>query len=113
MQEELTDRYGEPPAEVVNLLAVSRLRRTAQKAGLSEVVVMGQNLRLAPADLPDSRQIRLRRMYPNARMMPQGAAILVPLPQVNGALPADPDLISWASELLRALFASEPAATPR
>src|SRR5690606_15149697 len=33
--EELTDRYGEPPGQVSNLLAVSRLRRLAQKVGLS------------------------------------------------------------------------------
>ncbi|HEY9498345.1 MAG TPA: transcription-repair coupling factor, partial [Terrimesophilobacter sp.] len=33
--EELTDRYGPPPLQVQNLIAVSRLRRMAQKAGLS------------------------------------------------------------------------------
>ncbi len=38
--DELTDRYGEPPEAVVNLIAVSRLRRAAVKAGLSEVVAM-------------------------------------------------------------------------
>src|SRR5690606_20928219 len=44
--DELRDRYGEPPAEVLQLVEVSRLRRRAQRAGLSEVVVMGSNLRL-------------------------------------------------------------------
>ena len=44
--EELTDRYGEPPVQVQNLIAVSKLRRMAQKAGLSEVVVVGSNLRV-------------------------------------------------------------------
>src|ERR1700749_3584399 len=36
--DELTDRYGELPPAVSNLIAVSRLRRAAVKAGLSEVV---------------------------------------------------------------------------
>jgi transcription-repair coupling factor (superfamily II helicase) len=110
--EELTDRYGAPPEEVVNLLAVSRLRRTAQKAGLAEVVVLGSNLRIAPANLPDSRQVRLQRMYPKSRMLAQANAILVPLPGVDGQAPTDPELIRWAGDLLQALFAQEPAATP-
>ncbi|WP_210479443.1 transcription-repair coupling factor [Naasia sp. SYSU D00948] len=110
VREELTDRYGEPPAEVQNLLAVSRLRRTAQRAGLSEVVVMGQNLRIAPASIPDSRQVRLQRMYPKSRILAQGSAILVPLPERDGALPADPELIAWVGELLQAIFVSEPVA---
>ncbi|BDZ44697.1 hypothetical protein GCM10025866_06060 [Naasia aerilata] len=113
VREELTDRYGEPPAEVQNLLAVSRLRRTAQRAGLSEVVVLGQNLRIAPADLPDSRQVRLQRMYPRSRVLPQASALLVPLPGVDGRQPEDPELIAWVAELLQAIFATEPAATPR
>jgi hypothetical protein len=40
--------------QVVNLIAVSRLRRAAVKAGLSEVVAMGTNLRVAPGALADS-----------------------------------------------------------
>ncbi|MCU1437897.1 MAG: mfd [Naasia sp.] len=110
--EELTDRYGTPPEEVVHLLAVSRLRRTAQKAGLAEVVVLGSNLRIAPANLPDSRQVRLQRMYPKARLLAQANAVLVPLPEIDGRSLADDELIRWAGDLLQALFAQEPAATP-
>ena len=97
--EELTDRYGEPPVEVVNLLAVSRLRRLAQKAGLSEVVVLGGNLRIAPADLPDSIQVRMQRMYPGARIFAQTRAIAIPLTDL-----ADGALIAWVADLLAALF---------
>ncbi|MCU1569430.1 MAG: mfd [Naasia sp.] len=111
--EELTDRYGDPPTEVTNLLAISRLRRRAQQAGLSEVVVLGQNLRIAPANLPDSRQVRLQRLYPKARVLAQGSAILVPLPIVDGVMAGDTELITWVGELLQALFAAEPAVTPR
>jgi transcription-repair coupling factor (superfamily II helicase) len=98
--EELTDRYGEPPEQVRHLVAVSRLRRAAQKAGLSEVVVMGDKLRVAPADLADSIQVRLQRLYPGARYLAAGAAVIVPLPTE----PTDAQLIDWAGGLLTAIF---------
>ncbi len=106
--EELTDRYGEPPEQVLNLIAVSKLRRKAQKAGLSEVVVMGDKLRIAPADLADSIQVRLQRMYPGARYHAAAAAVLVPLP----ADPTDAQLIAWTDDLLVAIFGAEVVAAP-
>ncbi len=102
--DELTDRYGEPPQAVVNLIAVSRLRRAAVKAGLSEVVAMGTNLRFAPANLADSVQVRLQRMYPGARYFATANAVSVPMPRVNAEPLADSDLIDWASTLLAAIF---------
>lgn len=98
--EELTDRYGDPPEQVTMLIAVSRLRRAAQKAGLSEVVAMGGNLRVAPAVLPDSLQVRLQRMYPGARLFAQTNSMSVPMPRE----PSDGDLITWVGGLLTAIF---------
>ncbi|WP_251856475.1 transcription-repair coupling factor [Herbiconiux sp. L3-i23] len=107
--EELTDRYGEPPAEVLALMSVSRLRRLAQKAGLSEVVIVGPNLRVSPAELADSRQIRLQRMYPKSRILQQSGTALIPVPVINGEPPADEDLIGWVRDLLEAIFVTEQA----
>jgi transcription-repair coupling factor (superfamily II helicase) len=104
VQDELTDRYGEPPAQVVNLIAVSRLRRAAVKAGLSEVVAMGTNLRVAPAQLADSVQVRLQRMYPGAKYFAQANALSVAMPRINGEPLADSDLIDWTATLLAAIF---------
>ncbi len=101
--DELTDRYGEPPEQVQNLITVSKLRRRAQKAGLSEVVVMGDKLRIAPADLADSIQVRLQRMYPGARYHAAAAAVLVPLPPE----PTDAQLIAWTNDLLVAIFGAD------
>jgi transcription-repair coupling factor (superfamily II helicase) len=109
--DELTDRYGEPPAPVLALIEVSRLRRAAQKAGLSEVVVMGSNLRVAGIDLPDSMQVRLQRMYPGARWFAQANAVSVPLPRVHGQAPSDDELIVWVEQLLSAIY-SAPVARP-
>jgi transcription-repair coupling factor (superfamily II helicase) len=108
--EELTDRYGEPPAPVQNLIAVSRLRRQAQQAGLGEVVAMGSNLRVAPADLADSLQVRLQRMYPGSRYFTQNGSLTVPMPRVNDEPLADADLIAWVGTLLTAIF--PPAVAP-
>ena len=102
--EELTDRYGEPPEPVHNLVLVSRLRWLAQQAGLGEVVAMGSNLRVSPANLADSLQVRLQRMYPGSRYVTQSGALTVPLPRVNGEPLGDAALIAWAGTLLDALF---------
>ena len=105
--EELTDRYGEPPAVVHALLAVSRLRRMAQKAGLAEVVVMGDKFRVAPLTLQESIQVRLLRMYPGSRYLAQPRAVLTPLP----ADLTDEQLIEWTRSFLVAIAGAEATVT--
>ena len=107
--EELTDRYGEPPVDVAGLLAMARLRRRAARAGLTDVVAMGPNLRIAPARLADSMRVRLQRLYPAAKLLAGGEAVVVPLPRVGGEAVADADLIAWVDTLLGQLW-PEPVA---
>lgn len=102
--EELQDRYGEPPAEVDGLIAVARLRRRAARASLADVVAMGPNLRIAPAVLPDSMRVRLQRLYPKAKLISSGDALVVPLPNAGGEPMRDADLIAWVGQLLDALW---------
>ncbi|TYL50245.1 transcription-repair coupling factor [Agromyces mariniharenae] len=109
--DELVDRYGAPPEAVKHLVAISRLRRTAQLAGLSDVIATGSKLRIAPAKIPDSRRVRLERLYPGAKHFAQNDVILVPFPMPGGELPEDAELIEWVSKLVTAIFpAPEPAA---
>ena len=109
--DELVDRYGEPPEQVKHLVAISRLRREAQRAGLSDVIATGSKLRIAPAKIPDSRRVRLERLYPGAKHFAQNDVILVPFPMPVGELPEDAELIDWVSKLVIAIFpAPEPAA---
>lgn len=110
--DELTDRYGEPPAPVANLIAVSRLRRMATKAGLSEVVAMGGNLRVSPAELADSVQVRLQRMYAGSRYFTQTNTVAVPMPVINGEPMDDAALIAWTNQLLVAIFGARVAEAP-
>ena len=65
---------------------------------------MGTNLRVAPATLADSVQIRLQRMYPGAKYFAAANAVSVPMPRVNGESLADSDLIDWTATLLAAIF---------
>ncbi len=102
--DELRDRYGEPPSDVEGLLAVARLRRRAAQAGLSDVVAMGPNLRVAPANLPDSMRVRLQRLHPTAKLLAGGDALVVPLPRVAGEAVADADLIAWVAQLIDQLW---------
>ena len=102
--DELTDRYGDLPPETEGLFAVARLRRRAAQSGLTDVVAMGPNLRVAPAHLPDSLRVRLQRLYPKGKLLAGGDAMVVPMPTAGGEALADRDLIAWVSQLLDQFF---------
>ena len=110
--DELRDRYGDPPAQVAALIAIARLRRKAQAAKLSEVITVGPNLRVGPAELADSVQLRLRRMYPEAKLNQGAKTVVVPIPTAGGGRLAgtqaeplpDAELIAWVDALLTAIF---------
>ena len=83
--EEMVDRYGEPPQEVLSLQLVARFRARARQAGIREVTLAGKNVRFAPVSLPESRQIRLGRMYPKSIVKNAVDTVLVPRPGLPGA----------------------------
>jgi transcription-repair coupling factor (superfamily II helicase) len=105
--EELTDRYGAPPAPVHSLIAVARFRQTCRAFGVAEVTMAGSGLRLGPLDLPDSAQLRLRRLHPKAAYKAAARVVLVPRPveggRVGGAELRDVALLDWCTNLLRDL----------
>ncbi|KDA06481.1 transcription-repair coupling factor [Microbacterium sp. CH12i] len=103
--EELTDRYGTPPEEVAGLIAIAHLRRRAARAGLTDVVVMGSNLRVVPAHFEDSMKVRLQRLYPKAKLIGGGDALVVPLP-------TDVNTLEWVTQLFTAMFPEPVAAAP-
>ncbi len=109
--DELKDRFGEPPEPVLNLLAVARFRVRARKAGLTEVAVQGNHIRFAPVELPDSRQVRLQRLYPKSIYKAATNTLLVPAPRtapLGGRPLRDVALLKWATDLVEALLL-EPA----
>ena len=101
---ELHDRYGSPPAEVLNLIEVARFRLLARSAGLTEIVGQGRFIRFAPAHLPESRVMRLQRLYPSSVVKDAVGTVLVPRPTGSSGPVADTELLHWASELIRQIF---------
>lgn len=99
LREELVDRYGEPPAVVESLMIVARFRARARRAGVGEITIAGRNVRFAPVDLPESRVVRLNRIYPKSIVKAPVSTILVPRPQtavVGGKPIAGIALLEWA-----------------
>jgi transcription-repair coupling factor (superfamily II helicase) len=107
LREELVDRYGEPPAPVVRLLEVARFRARLRRAGITEVTVQGKYVRFGPVELPDSRVVRLNRVYPGSILKPGVRTMLVPRPQpaTFAAEPLrDEELLAWAGRVIDAVI---------
>ncbi len=133
MLEELTDRFGAPPKAVLNLLEVARLRARARRAGLTDVTQQGNHIRFAPVELPESRELRVQRLYPRTLLKQAVRTMLVPVPKVGsrpgsrqagsgrlstGAGSATPlgapalrdaELLAWCEELIEVVFGDSPA----
>ncbi|MGH3715504.1 MAG: transcription-repair coupling factor [Micromonosporaceae bacterium] len=100
---ELVDRYGQPPEPVANLLQVARFRLAMRRYGITEVSVQGRHLRLGPVSLPDSKQLRLKRLYPDATYKQATDTISLNRPatrRVGGEPLRDVALLDWCAELV-------------
>jgi transcription-repair coupling factor (superfamily II helicase) len=124
VREELVDRYGEPPTPVTNLLAVAAFRHACRRYGITEVAGQGNLIRFAPVDLPESAQMRLKRLHPRAQLKLASQTLSLPKPTEGqsggggqkgpvrmGAAPLrDLELLAWCEQLFVALFGERPAA---
>jgi transcription-repair coupling factor (superfamily II helicase) len=112
---ELIDRFGPLPKEAEVLLGVAALRAFAKSVALREVVAQGKFIRLSPLVLPESRQLRLGRMYPGSLYKGATSTVLVALPKSSSWSPTestseivDTSLLTWVTEVV-AQLASTPA----
>jgi transcription-repair coupling factor (superfamily II helicase) len=100
---EITDRYGQLPQPVENLFAVAAFRSRARAAGLTEVSLQGRNIRFAPIALPESKVMRLQRLYPGSSYKNVMSTAIVPRPstaRVGGQPLRDTALLDWCTKLL-------------
>ncbi|MGC2005940.1 transcription-repair coupling factor, partial [Trebonia sp.] len=111
VREELEDRYGALPPPVVTLLDVARLRFAARQAGLTDIALQGSHVRFAPVQLPDSRVVRVQRLYPKTLLKPTVRTMLVPVPKTGasgggfGGEPLrDAELLAWCAEVVRSVL---------
>ncbi|WP_099023492.1 transcription-repair coupling factor [Mycolicibacterium palauense] len=110
--EELTDRYGELPEPARRLVAVARLRLLCRRYGVTEVSATGSagqpsTLRLTPLTLPDSAQLRLKRVYPGGQYRATTSTVQVPIPRAGSGIGAprirDLELVQMVADLILAL----------
>jgi transcription-repair coupling factor (superfamily II helicase) len=111
VREELVDRYGEFPLPVATLLDVARLRSTARRVGLTDITLQGSHVRFAPVELPDSRVVRVQRLYPKTILKPAVRTMLVPVPKAgasSGGFGGEPlrdtELLAWCAEVVRSVL---------
>ncbi len=104
---EMRDRYGEPPAPVANLVAVARFRLLARSRGLTDVSLQGRHIRFGPLVLADSKQLRLKRFYPDAVYKQATDQVSVNRPTNL----RDTALLDWCAELIERVTGEPAAAT--
>ncbi|QNI08328.1 transcription-repair coupling factor [Mycobacterium kubicae] len=105
--EELIDRYGPLPEPALRLVAVARMRLLCRESGITEVTASSAaTVRLSPLTLPDSAQVRLKRMYPGASYRATTATVQVPIPRTGGIGASrirDVELVQMVADLVTAL----------
>jgi len=109
-REELTDRFGAIPEPVENLFEVARLRNVARAAGITEITGQGRFVRFFPVELPESRTLRLARLYRGSVIKPTVRSVLVPLPvgkKLGGDALRDGALLRWAALLVSDVLARD------
>jgi transcription-repair coupling factor (superfamily II helicase) len=78
---EWIDRFGPLPPEAEALIEIALLRVEALRVGLTEIVNLRHEVRLAPVGLSASEEVRLERLAPKGVV--RDAVMFVPLPREN------------------------------
>ena len=111
---ELVDRFGPLPEEAQVLLKVAALRAQAKALGVTELVSTGKFLRITPLVLPESKQLRLTRLYPGSLYKVATNSVMVTIPKPSGWSPSnlspqigDTSLLVWISTALEELSTKE------
>jgi transcription-repair coupling factor (superfamily II helicase) len=114
---ELLDRYGPLPPQVENLLAVARFKVVCRRYGITEVSLQGTSVRFTPVELPDSAQLRLKRLLDKALYKQAAATVSIPRPKgvlkpdgsftpaaFGGEPLRDIPLLAWSADVLQQLL---------
>ncbi|OIR42830.1 transcription-repair coupling factor [Corynebacterium sp. NML130628] len=109
--EEMIDRFGTLPTEVLRLFAVARVRHLARTAGISDILTQGTRIKFHPVELPDSKQVRLKRLYSGANYRAAAKTLQVPMPRegkgINQPNLRDMELLQWVADFIAGIFDTE------
>ena len=69
----------------------------------------GRNVRFAPVSLPDSRQARLKRLYPKSLLKPAIRVLMIPTPTGSARMGEGQQLegeklIEWIERVITSVF---------
>jgi transcription-repair coupling factor (superfamily II helicase) len=106
--DELVDRYGPLPKPALRLVAMARLRLLCREYGVTEVSgVSGATVKVSPLHLPDSAQLRLKRLYPSATYRATTGTVQVPIPRAGSGVGSprirDLELVAMVAGLILTL----------
>ena len=96
------DRFGDPPPEAEALLEIARLRAACITAGIASVKVTRSPRHgsliaaISPVNLPESRKVRLERLYPGSTHSPSPPTLELKL---TSETTAAPEIIGAIKEL--------------
>ena len=106
IEAELGDRFGPIPGPARALLTLAALKAALRRWNITEVVVTPgtgtrpAQLRVSEVHLSDAQQVHLERVHRHHTYKSDVGVLLVPLPR-----PAPDDIVAWAADVLRGLFA--------
>jgi transcription-repair coupling factor (superfamily II helicase) len=102
--DEWEDRFGPLPEQAVALVDIARLRVEAIRVGLTELVALRNEVRLAPVDLTASQEVRLQRLARGSVLRAGEGVVFLPAPR---------PVVAGLLEFLRAMWPVEavPAGT--
>jgi transcription-repair coupling factor (superfamily II helicase) len=111
IREEMVDRFGGLPTEALTLLEVAELRAYAKSLGIREVVAAGKYVRISPLTLPESKQLKLNRLFPSSLYKTQTSTVMVTIPRAAAWNPSaqsepeigDTSLLAFARQALTEL----------
>ncbi|MGH8874196.1 MAG: TRCF domain-containing protein, partial [Acidimicrobiia bacterium] len=98
---EWEDRYGPLPQAATALMDIARLRVEALRVGLTELVKLRREVRLAPVDLTPSQEVRLQRLARRAVLKAHQGALFLPAPPEG-------KLVAGLIGFLREMWPEEP-----
>ncbi|WP_234974224.1 transcription-repair coupling factor [Williamsia sterculiae] len=109
--DELIDRYGPIPPEVARLVSIAKLRLLCREYGVTEVGATGTQVKVAPLHLPDSKQVRLARLFPGSNYRASTSVVTIPIPRTGGVgsdRVRDVALVQVVADLLLAVHGENP-----
>jgi transcription-repair coupling factor (superfamily II helicase) len=105
---ELTDRYGDAPQPVKNLIDVTELRQQANRLGLKDATLLGSQANFKPVELSEGEQVRLSHVFPGMRYLQSNNLLTVPAPKDTAGQPLrDRAIIDWTWDFFATVFANK------